>query len=54
MFRDADLEEALHALGQVLLARGEAYDVVVIGGGALLLLGLVARPTKDLDAVAHA
>ena len=48
MFRDADLEEALSTLGQLLQDRGEAYDVVVIGGGALLLLGLIVRPTKDL------
>ena len=53
MFRDADLEEALITLGQLLQGRGEAYDVVIIGGGALLLLGLIERPTKVLDAVAR-
>ena len=53
MFRDADLEEALTTLGQLLQDRGEAYDLVLIGGGALLLLGLIQRPTKDLDAVAR-
>lgn len=53
MFKDADLEEALSTLGQLLQERGEAYDIVIIGGGALLLFGLIERPTKDLDAVAR-
>ena len=53
MFKDADLDEALTTLGQLLQARGEAHDVVVIGGGALLLHGIIERPTKDLDAVAR-
>lgn len=53
MFRTADLEEALLTLGQLLHDRDETHDVVLIGGGALLLLGLIERPTKDLDAVAR-
>ena len=53
MFRDADLDEALATLGQLLQDRDERHDLVIIGGGALLLLGLIERPTKDLDAVAR-
>lgn len=47
------LVEALQLLGDVLDQRGLAYDLVVIGGGALLLQNLVQRPTLDLDAVAR-
>jgi len=39
-------------LGQLLLDRGHHYEVVAIGGGGLLLIGLIDRPTKDLDLVA--
>jgi len=44
------LETALRALGGLLEARGHHYEVVLIGGGNLILRGLVTRPTtKDLD-----
>lgn len=44
------LERALRALGELLEARGLHYEVVLIGGGNLILRGLVSRPTtKDLD-----
>jgi len=44
------LETALRALGELLDARGFHYDVVIVGGGNLILRGLVSRPTtKDLD-----
>lgn len=46
------LDEALQTLGETLEARGVAYEVAAIGGSSLMLLGLIARPTKDLDAVA--
>ena len=38
-------------LGSLLRERGLAYDLFAVGGGALLLLGLIARPTKDIDIV---
>lgn len=47
-----DLELALSTIGDVLESRGVNCDVVVVGGGALQLLGLITRPTKDLDVVA--
>lgn len=46
------LDRALRTLGETLQARGLAYELVVIGGSSLLLLGLIRRPTRDLDAVA--
>ncbi len=52
MFDATGLEEALAMLGQLLSDRGHRFDVVAIGGGGLLLLGVIERPTKDLDLVA--
>lgn len=45
-------ERILEALGEQLAARGERYELVVVGGSALLALGLVERTTKDVDIVA--
>src|ERR1700754_5356236 len=42
----------LGALGEQLTARGERFELVVIGGSALLALGLIERATKDVDIVA--
>ena len=50
MFR---VEEGLQALGEVLDARGLAYELVAVGGSSLLLLGLIDRATRDLDIVAR-
>lgn len=46
--------ELLAALGEQLAAAGERYDLVVVGGTALLALGLVERTTRDVDVVALA
>lgn len=44
------LELALQALGELLESRGQHYEVVLIGGGNLILRGLITRPTtRDLD-----
>jgi len=53
MFADTDLDDALTTLGELLTDQGESYDLIVIGGGALLLQGLIERPTEDLDVVAR-
>jgi hypothetical protein len=50
---DAQVEERLlSALAEQLAARGERYELVVIGGAALLALGFVRRTTRDVDIVA--
>lgn len=43
------LDEALATLGALLEERGEAIGVLVVGGGSLLLLGVIERPTADVD-----
>jgi len=50
---DADLlEQALELLGGLVEERSLGYEIVVVGGSALLLLGIIHRPTKDLDVLA--
>ena len=53
MFAVDDLEAALATLGEVLADREVSFDLALIGGGALLLLGAIERPTKALDIVAR-
>lgn len=45
------LDDALATLGALLEERGEAIGVLIVGGGSLLLLGVVERPTADVDVV---
>ena len=47
-----DLETALTTLGKLIQDKGLYYEVVAVGGGGLLLIGLMIRTTKDLDLVA--
>jgi hypothetical protein len=47
-------DELLGALGEQLEAAGQRFDLVVIGGSALLALGLVVRTTRDVDVLAIA
>jgi hypothetical protein len=39
-------------VGDLLADRGLPFEVYAVGGGSLLLLGFIERPTKDLDLVA--
>ncbi len=52
MLEPESLETALSALGQVLASRRLAYELVTVGGSSLMLLGLIERPTRDLDVIA--
>jgi hypothetical protein len=46
------IDEALSAVGELLEAARAPCEIVVIGGAALQVLGLVTRPTADVDVVA--
>ncbi|CAN5780641.1 hypothetical protein BH11MYX2_BH11MYX2_14730 [soil metagenome] len=48
----SEFEEALGALGALLADRDQYFDVVIVGGGALVLAGLIDRATKDIDVIA--
>jgi hypothetical protein len=45
-------DDLLGALGDQLAARGERYTLAVVGGSALLALGLISRATRDVDVLA--
>jgi hypothetical protein len=45
-------DQLLNALSEQLTARGESYTLAVVGGSALLALGLISRPTRDVDILA--
>lgn len=45
------LDEALATLGELLAQRQQQVGVLVIGGGSLLLLGVITRPTADVDVI---
>ena len=46
------LQDAMRALGALLEHRGHRFEVLVAGGSGLLLLGVLDRPTQDVDLVA--
>ncbi len=51
-YRADTMEQGLSALGDLLVARGLSYEIVLIGGAALLMQEFVHRTTEDLDVVA--
>lgn len=46
------LNRLLDALSGQLARASRSYELVVVGGSALLALGLISRPTRDVDVVA--
>ncbi len=48
------IDDALDRVGQLLAARGLSYAIVVLGGAALNLLGILDRATTDVDILAFA
>jgi hypothetical protein len=49
-----DVEAALLTVGELLQEEGERFAIVVIGGAALQLLGIISRSTGDVDMIAFA
>ncbi len=45
-------DRLLSALGEQLAARGQRFELVVVGGSGLLALGLIERSTRDVDLLA--
>ena len=50
----ADIELALRRVGELLEAANEPHALVIVGGAALGLLGVVSRETRDVDILAFA
>jgi hypothetical protein len=46
------IDAILSALDEQLRQRGARYEIVTVGGSALVALGLIFRATKDVDVVA--
>jgi hypothetical protein len=44
--------QLLNALGEQIASAGRHYGLVVVGGSALFALGIISRPTKDVDVIA--
>jgi hypothetical protein len=48
------IDDALQKVGELLAFGGDSYAIVIVGGAALNLLGIVHRLTKDVDILAFA
>ena len=49
-----DFTRSLRLVGELLEAEDTPYAIVIVGGAALNLLGIVARATRDVDVIAVA
>ena len=49
-----NLDTALHATGALLARRGESAAIVIVGGTALNVMGVISRATRDVDVIAAA
>jgi hypothetical protein len=47
-----NLEAPLRAIGELLDRRNQSAAIVIVGGTALNLLGIVSRTTRDVDVIA--
>lgn len=47
-----DLSQSLQLVGELLEAEGAPYALVIVGGAALNLLGVIDRATRDIDVLA--
>lgn len=52
LYGGAGAKDALKAVGEILEAEGHCFAIVVVGGTALNLLGVVDRATRDVDIIA--
>ena len=48
------IDDSLRRVGELLAYGGHSYAIVILGGAALNLLGIVERPTTDVDIPAFA
>lgn len=49
-----EIHDALRLVGELLAAEGASFAIVIFGGAALNLLGVITRSTTDVDIVAFA
>jgi len=47
-----EIRLALQRVGELLEARGLRFEIVIVGGAALNLLGIIERSTVDVDVIA--
>ena len=48
----SEIERVFDALGELLIAEGTEFGIIILGGAALNLLGIVERTTRHVDVLA--